>query len=204
MKSCRGRRISPPLHRTAAPPVSGNDVTRGELETWATESMETTMKREVPTEILRNLQSWKIMAILLRVTFVFLGSVATVAGLVVTTFNGEIGTWWTKIFALSAAAALGLLTAFDISGKANAVRKAWRNLNAAAILYREDPTYSFAELLKEYKKGEDLVGDVNYIPQKTDEGKGATDKTETPTELSANGNRTPVVREPDKVTVDAG
>jgi len=123
--------------------------------------------RQVPLEIHYNLRSWDRIATTLRIVFVSLGGIATTSAIVATTFNEQMGVFWTKVCICSAAVAVGLLTAFDISGKANAMRRACRNLRAAMMLYKWDPAFSITDLIGEYRRGQDLVGDVNYIPQRT-------------------------------------
>jgi len=122
--------------------------------------------RQVPLEIHDNLRSWDRIATTLRIIFVTLGCIATVAAIVATTFNEQMGILWTKVCICSAAVAVGLLTAFDIAGKANAMRRACRNLRAAIMLYKWESTFTVADLISEYRRGQDLVGDVNYIPQR--------------------------------------
>lgn len=129
------------------------------------------MDRAVPKPIIENLKSWNRIARSLRFIFVFLGCAATVSGLIATTFTEQLGFFWTKMFTFAASASIGLLTAFDIGGKANAVRRAWRNLQTAVLRYQEDSAYELSSLLEEYKRGEEAVGDVNYIPQKTEGGR---------------------------------
>jgi len=128
---------------------------------------EVVARRQVPLEIYDNLRSWDRIATTLRIIFVTLGSVATTSAVVATTFNEQMGTFWTKVCICSAAVSVGLLTAFDISGKANAMRRACRNLRAAIMLYKWESPFTIADLISEYRRGQDLVGDVNYIPQRT-------------------------------------
>jgi hypothetical protein len=160
------------------------------------------MKQEVPEEILRNLKSWNRIAQALRFAFVFLGLSATLAGLIATTYGGDVlDKFWTKFWTLTAAASIGILTAFDIGGKANSVRRAWRKLNAAVLLYRADPDYSIQALITEFQRAEALIGDVNYIPQKTEEQPRSRrgDKPLTPPGQAPKGKETPL--EPGTVPV---
>jgi len=124
-------------------------------------------QRGIPKEIYESLRSWDWIARTLRITFIMLGSIATVSGLIATTFTQDLYPFWLKICTCSAAGAVGLLTAFDISGKANAMRRACRHLRAAIMQYQFDSAFTIADLINEYRKDQDLVGDVNYIPQKT-------------------------------------
>jgi len=126
-------------------------------------------QRRIPKDILDNLRSWDRIARVLRITFILLGSMATVSGLIATTFTRDLPWYWVKICTCSAAASIGLLTAFDISGKANAMRRACRSLRAAIMLYQFDATFTIADLINQYRKDQELVGDVNYIPQRAGE-----------------------------------
>jgi hypothetical protein len=100
--------------------------------------------------------------------FVRLGIIATVAALTVATFADQLQPWQLKLCTFASALSFGILTAFDIDGKANAVRRAWRELTAAAILFREDPAFQLTDLVTAYRRGEEMIGDVNYIPQRSD------------------------------------
>ncbi|MGH9418835.1 MAG: hypothetical protein ACRD3J_02580, partial [Thermoanaerobaculia bacterium] len=117
-------------------------------------------RRQVPLEIHDSLRSWDRIATSLRIIFVTLGCVATVSAIVATTFNEQMGIFWTKVCICSAAVAVGLLTAFDISGKANAIRRACRNLRAAIMLYNWEATFTISDLMSDYRRDQDLVGDV--------------------------------------------
>lgn len=102
--------------------------------------------------------------------FVALGVIATVAALTVATFTEQLSPWQLKCCTFASAFAFGVLTAFDIGGKANAVRRAWRELTAATILFRDDPTFHLSDLVRAYQRGEEMIGDVNYIPQRSEAG----------------------------------
>lgn len=128
------------------------------------------LDKQIPPEIEADYKSWQFQATLLRFLFVLLGVSATVAALAVTTFTTELtahGTTYLKLGTFVAALSIGLITAFDIGGKANAMRRAVREFTVASILYRENEL-TFDDLVTAYRHCEDIVGDVNYIPQRTD------------------------------------
>ena len=118
--------------------------------------------RQIPTEITRQLQVWDWMARGLRILQVALGVLGTASALTVTTFAAEIGTFWVKVCSFTAAVSVGILTAFDVGGKANATRHAYRYLNRAILRYRYIPASSLDNLLDSYSQAQDIVGGVNY------------------------------------------
>ena len=100
--------------------------------------------------------------------FVGLGIIATGAALTVATFTEQLSPWQLKCCTFASAFSFGVLTAFDLGGKANAVRRAWRELTAAAILFRDDPTFQLSDLVQAYRRGEEIIGDVNYTPHRSE------------------------------------
>ena len=123
---------------------------------------EATLPRDVPQGYKELLPIWNSLAKSLQKTYVALGIVATVSSLVVATFTSELGPVWVKVVSFLLALSIGLITAFDIGAKANAARGAWRLLNAAALAYGSDPTFTIQDLYKQYVAGEALLGDIRY------------------------------------------
>jgi hypothetical protein len=119
-------------------------------------------KPEIRAEILENLRRWAWIANSLRFTQVTLGIVATASALTVTTFTDELGTFWVKICSFLAAFCIGILVAFDIGGKANKTRRAWRHLNTAILRYQSIPASSLDNLIDSYSQAEAIVGDVEF------------------------------------------
>jgi hypothetical protein len=95
------------------------------------------------------------------VTQVILGVVATAAGLYVATFT-DFNPTYTKVGTFIAAFCLGVLSAFNIGGKADSTRRAWRHVTAACMLYKGDPTVTLERLVKAYSEAEAMVGDVPF------------------------------------------
>jgi hypothetical protein len=117
--------------------------------------------REIPLEVLQNLRRWSWLGNLLRIIHVILGVVATAAGLYVATFTERDPTY-TKLGTFTAAFCLALLTAFNIGGKADSIRRAWRHVTAACMLYKGDPTFTLERLVKAYSEAETMIGDVPF------------------------------------------
>jgi hypothetical protein len=121
----------------------------------------------IPPLILDNLRRWELIANSLRALQVILGVVGTVAALVATTFTAELGTFRVKICTAIAAFCIGMIAAFDIGGKANQTRNAWRELTVAILKYENahPPTaQDYENLLSAYRHGEERVGDVTFQP----------------------------------------
>ena len=119
------------------------------------------MAKEAPQEIRKQLAKWNRMARLLRLTNAVLAITATLTSLVVAATISLFNPLTVTVLAFLAAASGALMHTFKTSAKANRVRKAWRNLNAAVILYESDGQISLEELVQEYSKGEELIGDVD-------------------------------------------
>jgi len=117
--------------------------------------------REIPVEIQQNLRRWGWIGNSLRLTQVVLGVVATAAGLYVATFT-DFKPAYTKIGTFIAAFCLGVLSAFNIGGKADSTRRAWRHVTAACMMYKGDPTFTLERLVKAYTEAEAMVGDVPF------------------------------------------
>ena len=119
-------------------------------------------KPAIPKEIASTLRTWVWIANSLRLLQIALGVIGTAAALTVTTFTTELGSMRTKICTLTAAFCLGTLTAFDIGGKADKTRQAWRQMTGAIMLYRYDSAYTLPKLIEAYEKAEDVIGGVTF------------------------------------------
>jgi hypothetical protein len=117
--------------------------------------------RDIPLEVLQNLRRWAWLGNLLRIVHVVLGVVATGAGLYVATFTERDPTY-TKLGTFTAAFCLALLTAFNIGGKADSIRRAWRHVTAACMLYKGDAAFTLERLVKAYTEAEAMIGDVPF------------------------------------------
>jgi hypothetical protein len=120
------------------------------------------MSREIPIGYRELLPVWNQLAKRLQMTYVIMGVVATICSLAVATFTAELGSAGIKAFSFTAALALGLITSFDIGGKANAARGAWRLLNSAVLAYSDDSEFTIQELHKQYEAGETMLGDIRF------------------------------------------
>jgi hypothetical protein len=118
--------------------------------------------RQVPPELQENLRRWGWVGNSLRVTQILLALIGTAAALIVGTFTEEMGTFYTKVTSFIAAFSIAILSGFNIGGKADSMRKAWRHLTAASVSYQEDPDYAMADLVKAYDEAEAMIGDVPF------------------------------------------
>ena len=114
-----------------------------------------------------NLNRWELVANSLRILHVTLGVIGTAAALIVTTFTTELEPRKTKACTLIAAFCIGTITAFDIGGKANQSRNAWRELTVAILKHKntEQTKESRDILIMAYKRAEEIVGDVGFQVQ---------------------------------------
>ena len=87
------------------------------------------------------------------------------SALIVSTFTNELGTRKTKIFSFVAALSFGVMSGFDIGGKADATRSGWRHLTTAILKFKNDPCYTSDKLIDAYSEGEAMVGNVPFHPQ---------------------------------------
>ena len=116
-------------------------------------------KREVPARISTQLCLWDWEAWILRLLHASLSIIAIASSLLVAAkidaFQWKYIEWLPIISALST----GLLSGFDLSSKANKMRRAWRKLHAAVILFEEDKSLTMDSLIKTYAEAEDIYGD---------------------------------------------
>jgi hypothetical protein len=115
-------------------------------------------KQPVPKEITDALNIWDRLARNLRRLSIVLGVVSIVCSVVVTTFNEQLGTIWTKVFAATSALSLGFLTGFSIGEKSNDTRNAYRHLRLAITKYQTEDNYSITDLTKAYGEAEAMLG----------------------------------------------
>lgn len=120
------------------------------------------MSRAVPAGYRELLPVWNRLAVRLHTTYIALGATATVSSLVAASFTVELGVVGVKVCSFIAAVSLALLTAFDVGGKGNGARSAWRLLNSAVLAYENNPQFSIERLHADYIAGENLLGDVKY------------------------------------------
>ena len=118
--------------------------------------------REAPDEVVAQLRKWNSMARWLRAAQVGLGVVGTASAFVITIFAADVGTFWVKLCSFIAALAVGILTAFDVGGKANATRQAHRLLSLAVLRYLYLEASSLDSLLDSYSQAQEVVGGVTY------------------------------------------
>jgi hypothetical protein len=112
-------------------------------------------------DILQYLRRWSAMAIYLRIFHVSLGISATFFSALAATQIGNIDNNITKIFAFIATVSIALMTAFNLGGKSNNTRAAWRHLNAQVMRFNQGACDE-KEVIKTYEEAEKLIGDVSY------------------------------------------
>jgi len=120
----------------------------------------------VPKRIAGIHQHWTRQARLLRVIHIFLVVVATASSVLAAAGVGKVIT--TKllppdvyILAAIAAMSIAFVSAFDLGGKSNDFRNAWRHLHAAIMRFEQEPDYTVEQLIKAYEQAEKDIGDVN-------------------------------------------
>ena len=117
---------------------------------------------EIPDYIAKCRRNWPKHARSLRVLFCVLGCLGLICPLVVTTFADQLKPFWVRIVTLVGTSAIGVLYAFDIPGKANRFRQAYRVLETALIRFEHGDNPAFTKVLDAYDSGEAKIGDVHF------------------------------------------
>lgn len=127
---------------------------------------------EIEKDIIRALDVFHNMAFKLHSLYVFLGFIAIISSVFVTTFLAtNIHYVVLPYISFTATASLTLITAFNLGTKANNCRKGWRHLHYAFAQYKAD-LIKIPELLAARAEAETILGgvDFQYNP-KSDVGK---------------------------------
>jgi hypothetical protein len=74
---------------------------------------------------------------------------------------GSVSNGEAKIFAFIAAVSIALMTTFNLGGKSNDTRAAWRQLNSAVMKFNKG-IIKPEELVNAYVEAEARIGDVTY------------------------------------------
>ncbi|HUW81827.1 MAG TPA: hypothetical protein VMZ31_03385 [Phycisphaerae bacterium] len=114
-------------------------------------------------EILQHLRRWELMAGLLRTAHILLGLVSVACSILVASKINSLDNSYIEWLAFCAALSVGIQTGFDLGAKANKMRRAWRYVNWSYLKYRSNGSHSIDNLIDDYKKGEEMVGDVKEI-----------------------------------------
>jgi len=120
--------------------------------------------KKVPYEILEHLHRWSVHAEALRLLYDLLGITGTIFSLLIA-MNIKQLRRYTQWLAFAAALSFGIISAFDIGDKANRTRQAWRQLNAAVLRYQSITDVRIEDLINEYQRAENIVGDVKPNPR---------------------------------------
>ena len=123
-------------------------------------------RRAVPKRIADIHDRWTKQARYLRVVHVFLVVIATATSVLAATGLGKtissrLLPGGGDLLAAMAAVSIGFVSAFDLGGKSNDFRNAWRLLHAAIIRFEEEPDYTVEKLIEAYEQAEKMIGDVN-------------------------------------------
>jgi hypothetical protein len=121
---------------------------------------DTRIDKELP-QILEFLERWELVATVLRIIHLILGTLAVFFSLLAASQIGSIQDEYAKILAFIAAVSIALLAAFNLSEKSNNVRNAWRELNAAVMKFNEN-IIDEKEIIEKYREAERIVGDVTF------------------------------------------
>lgn len=121
-------------------------------------------ERKIPQHIESSLFHWRITVSQLRSLQVVLGVSGIVSAIVVTTFTTDLSPLVLKMASLTSAVCIGIISAFDIGGKANATRAAWRHLNIAVLRYQSVAESTIDNLIDSYAQAEAMIGNVNFKP----------------------------------------
>ena len=118
--------------------------------------------KKVPAEIASRLIVWNRSVQLLRFVQIFLGVVGVGCAIAIATFTAELSPLCLKSIAFAAALCTGLISAFDITGKANAMRRAWRHLNVQILRFDNLPDSKIDHLIDIYSQAEEMIGGVGF------------------------------------------
>jgi hypothetical protein len=122
------------------------------------------MDKEVPPEIRKQLGRWNFHSRVLRTSHFVLVLTATVCSVLVAAGWKPFPQARIDWLAALAAVSVSLISAYDLGSKANRMKRAWRKLNAAVILFLADPELTTKYIVKAYEKGEEIIGDVKEEP----------------------------------------
>jgi hypothetical protein len=114
------------------------------------------MDQQVPTDVARRWNSWRIGAHVNRAAWSLLIVAGIGAGLYISTFNPQPPL--SQILGLGAAAAAALNAQFDPRGHADKFLRAWRLLDSACRRYRQSGNPDRAGLDEAIDAGEVIIG----------------------------------------------
>jgi hypothetical protein len=121
-------------------------------------------EKHVLEEIDEKLYWWHNYAWWLRVFHIFIGLIAVISSITIASslLDGTKGETLRPWIAWITAISTGILTSFNLGEKSNNMRRAWRELTAAKMIYdskakKDTPIY---DLINSYKEGENIIGDL--------------------------------------------
>jgi hypothetical protein len=110
--------------------------------------MHDSIERPVPREIESSLRKWGRESAILQTLYISLGIIAIIAPLTVASFTDLLSSLTTRVVSFVGAVAVGLIGGFQLAQKANNLRQAYIDLNAAILRYRADPNTSEKSLIR--------------------------------------------------------
>jgi hypothetical protein len=111
------------------------------------------MKPAIPEEILAAQRGRQRIGRQTQAIVMGLGILSVIASLSVSTFEPELGSFRTRVFAFVAALAAASLSAFGVVQKNKDVWTAWRMLRTAFIRYQHQEDFTLVQLINVYYQG---------------------------------------------------
>lgn len=116
-------------------------------------------------EIQRSLRQWDSMATWYQALYIFLGVTAIGGSIFVASYAGdEKKKSLVRIMAVISTSFFTCISAFDLGGKSNDIRNAYRNLNAAVMTYaavKDSTGTAITNLITAYRESENIIGSVS-------------------------------------------
>jgi hypothetical protein len=107
---------------------------------------------------------WGMIANAYVLCIIVFGVSAVSTSVLVSIYTGQekmISVAAIKVLACISTISLAILTAFNLVSNSGNARNAWRSLNAALMMYRAG-AISIEQLIEQYQKGEDMMGNFTF------------------------------------------
>lgn len=129
------------------------------------------MKEPIPAYITETCDGWYRMGVKTQYTLIVFGVVSVLASLIVSTFEPELGSFWTRFVAFIAAATTGLLSSFSVVRKNRDIWSAWRMLTVGILRYKNQDDFTIKQLIDTYQNAESLIDNPTFVPNPTENHK---------------------------------
>jgi hypothetical protein len=116
---------------------------------------------EVLNDVKGALQTYHVLAVRLQWVITILGILAVGSSLAITAFADNVDVVVVKILSFVSTLILTLFAVFNILGKHNDIRKAWRHLNNAYLKYNAQ-IIDLPELVKVKSEAELMLGYIDF------------------------------------------